>query len=81
MASEKKKSQTTQDLRDALFSQIERLNNPDLDLAKELEKAKALASIGNVIVNSVKIEIDFQRVAGGGKGKQNDIKALGNGDE
>lgn len=81
MASENKKSKTTQDLRDALFSQIDRLNDPNLDLGKELEKAKALASIGNVIVNSVKIEIDFQRVAGGGKGKKKDIKALGNGDE
>lgn len=75
------KSKTTQDLRNHLFNQIEKLNDPNADLEKELEKAKALASIGNVIVNSVKIEIDFQRVAGGGKGKVSDIKALGNGDE
>lgn len=69
---------TTQDLRDHLFSQIERLNDPTLDLSKELEKAKALASIGNVIVNSVKIEIDFHRVTSGKKSGK-DIKAIGNG--
>lgn len=72
---------TTKDLRDHLFSQIERLNDPTLDLGKELEKAKALASIGNVIVNSVKIEIDYHRVTGGGKtGNGDELKALGNGE-
>ena len=70
---------TTKDLRDHLFKQIERLNDPTLDLDKELEKAKALASIGNVIVNSVKIEIDFARVAGGKKGSK-EIKELGDGE-
>ena len=73
------KNKTTQDLRDHLFSQIERLNDPNADLGQELEKAKALASIGNVIVNSVKIEIDFQRVTGGKKG-DGKIKAIGNGE-
>lgn len=58
---------TTTNLRSHLFKQIERLNDPTLDLEKELEKAKAMASIGNVIVNSVKIEIDFVRVTGGKK--------------
>lgn len=71
-------SQTTQDLRDHLFKQIEKLNDPTADLDKELEKAKAMASIGNVIVNSVKIEIDFMRVTGGKKGEQ--PKELGNGE-
>lgn len=75
------KSKTTQDLRDHLFNQIERLNDPTCDLGKELEKAKALASIGNVIVNSVKIEIDYCRVTGGNPGKNGEMKALENGNE
>lgn len=73
------KSNTTQDLRNHLFEQIKRLNDPNADLGKELEKAKALASIGNVIVNSVKIEIDFARVTGGKKGGA-EVKELGDGE-
>jgi hypothetical protein len=74
---EQDKKNTTVDLRNHLFNQIERLNDPSLDLGKELEKAKALASIGNVIVNSVKIELDFMRVTGNKKGAGK--KKLGNG--
>jgi hypothetical protein len=73
------KSNTTQDLRDHLFAQIKRLEDPALDLDKELEKAKALASIGNVIVNSVKIENDFMRLTGAKKGSGK--KEIGNGQE
>lgn len=70
---------TTQDLRNHLFAQIKRLEDPDLDLGKELEKAKALASIGNVIVNSVKIENDFMRLTG--SKKEDDKKSIGNGNK
>jgi CO dehydrogenase/acetyl-CoA synthase delta subunit len=65
------------DLRNHLFAQIERLNDPSLDLDKELEKAKALASIGNVIVNSAKVELDYMRVSAAKKGS--DKKVLTNG--
>lgn len=73
-----KKNNTTADLRNHLFEQIARLNDPQADLQLELEKAKALASIGTVIVNSVKIETDFLRVTGGKMGGDN--KELGNGE-
>lgn len=73
MAKAEDKKNTTVDLRDHLFAQIERLNDPNADLGKELEKAKALASIGNVIVNSVKIEIDFARVSGGKPGGKKEL--------
>ncbi|HEY4150559.1 MAG TPA: hypothetical protein VGM41_16580 [Chitinophagaceae bacterium] len=52
----------TAELRKVMFDQIRRLNNPDLDLDKELKRANAITSVGNVIVNSVKVELDFVRV-------------------
>lgn len=50
------------ELRKAMFDQIARLNDPGLDLDKELKRANAITSVGTVIVNSVKVEIDFMRV-------------------
>lgn len=50
------------ELRTAMFDQIARLNDPELDLDKELKRANAITSVGTVIVNSVKVEIDFMRV-------------------
>lgn len=49
-------------LRQAMFDQIERLNDPKVDLDKELKRANAITSVGTVIVNSVKVEIDYIRV-------------------
>lgn len=66
------------DLRDAMFEQIKRLNDPKVDLEKELKRAHAITSVGTVIVNSVKVEIDFHRVANSGKNKPQG-KLLGNG--
>ncbi len=50
------------DLRSHLFSQMERLSNPELNLEKELKRSEAMVNIGNVIVNSAKAEVDFMRV-------------------
>lgn len=49
-------------LRTAMFDQIDRLNDPKADLEKELKRAHAITSVGTVIINSVKAEIDFMRV-------------------
>lgn len=51
-----------EDLRDNLFAQMERLNDPSLDFEKELKKAKAFVDIGSVIVESAKAETDFMRI-------------------
>ena len=43
------------DLRDHLFAALERIDNDELsteDLNKEMQKAEAVAQIGNVIINS-----------------------------
>ena len=51
------------DLRDHLFETLERLKEGDIDIAT----AKAMADVGQVIINSAKIEIDFIRVTGSNK--------------
>ena len=55
------------DLRDHLFSALERLDNDELtmeELNKEIEKAQAVAQIGSVIIQSAKIEIDYIKATG-----------------
>lgn len=48
-----------QDLRDHLFETIEKLKDGEIDL----EKARAVADLAQVIVNSAKVEVDFLRAA------------------
>jgi hypothetical protein len=53
-----------EDLRNHLFEQLERLNDEDCNVEQEVEKAKAMAAIGAVIVDSAKAEISFIRATG-----------------
>lgn len=57
-----------EDLRNHMFAQIEELNEMSEKTPEEqkaiLAKAKAVASLGTVIVNSVKTEVDFYRAGG-----------------
>lgn len=55
-------SASIKDLRKHLFHQIDRLNDPKADLSLELQRAKALSGLGTVIVNSVKMEIDYLKL-------------------
>jgi hypothetical protein len=86
------KDKEIKDLRTHLFAQMDRLNDPACDLEKELKKAGAMVSIGNVIVSSAKAEVDFMKItksrgtgfiAGGedseADGKKGTKKHLGNG--
>ncbi len=50
-------------LRDHLFETLERLKEGDIDIAT----AKAMADVGQVIINSAKIEIDFIKATGSTK--------------
>lgn len=55
------------DLRDHLFAALERLDNDELttdELQKEIDKAAAISNLGNVIINSAKIEVDFMKATG-----------------
>lgn len=49
------------DLRNELFETIQALKDGKIDV----EKAKAISDIGQVIVNSAKTEVDFIKHAGG----------------
>jgi hypothetical protein len=60
------------ELRDLMFQQMNRLNDPNVNLEKELQRAEAMAKVGTVIVNSHKQEVDMMKVMafGNRKGKQ-----------
>lgn len=51
-------------LNKAMLDQISRLNDPALDLEKEIKRANALASVGNVIINTAKVRIEFAKLTG-----------------
>lgn len=70
------------DLRAHLFKQLERLNDPDCDLDKEVKRANALVSVGTTIVSSAKVEVDFIRATHTkGTGFIPPDKQLGNGSD
>jgi hypothetical protein len=52
-------------LRDHLFETLKALK--DKDSPMEIDRAKTIAEVAQVIINSAKVEVDFMR-AGGGKG-------------
>jgi hypothetical protein len=54
------------DLRNHLFAALEGL--ADTEEPMDLARAKAIAEVGQVIVNSAKIEVDFLRATGGKQG-------------
>lgn len=54
------------DLRNHLFEQLERLR--ETDDPKEIERAKAVADIGRVLVDSAKAEVQFIQATGARSG-------------
>lgn len=51
-----------EDLKNALFEQLEKLSDPDLDLDTEIKRTKAMVDVGQVLVNLTKEEISFQKM-------------------
>lgn len=54
-----------EDLNNHLFEQIERLNDEELDdvqLAKEIKRADAMAKLATQIVNNAKTQVDAVKV-------------------
>ena len=51
-----------EDLRDHLFETLEALKDPDKPM--EIERARAIANVAQVIVNSAKVEVDFIKATG-----------------
>jgi hypothetical protein len=55
------------DLRDHLFSALERIDDDQLsseELEIEIKKAQAVANLSSMVIQSAKIEIDFIKVTG-----------------
>ena len=58
-----------EDLRNHLFAQLERLGDDDINAdrakrAKELDRAKAVADVARVVIESAKAETHFLEVTG-----------------
>lgn len=55
------------DLHDHLFAQLERLNDETLNQEEqhlELQKAKAVASVANAVIQVARVEIDYIKATG-----------------
>lgn len=57
------KNKTIGDLRDAMFETMEGLKNGTITV----EQAKAMSGIGQVIIASAKVEVDYIRANNGGE--------------
>lgn len=62
-----------EDLRNHLFAQLERLGDEEITgdpakLTRELDRAKAVADVARVVVDSAKAEVAFMEAAGVRKG-------------
>lgn len=51
------------DLRDHLFATLEALQDEDKPM--DIDRARAIADVGRVLVDSAKVEVAFLNVAGG----------------
>lgn len=52
------------DLRNNLFETMERLMNPDKESPMDIETAEAIAELGKVIVESVKVQVAYAKITG-----------------
>jgi len=67
------------DLRNHLFSVLEELTDPDSTY--DISKAKVVADVAQVIINSAKIENDYIKIIGGSHGtgfieERNEVKQI-----
>jgi hypothetical protein len=67
------------DLRNHLFSVLEELTDPDSTY--DIAKAKVVADVAQVIINSAKIENDYIKIIGGSHGTgfiedRNEVKQI-----
>jgi len=57
-------SHTVNDLRAALFRQLDALQDGKKDIAVEISRAKAMSDISRTILESAKVELEHQRLTG-----------------
>ncbi|MEX8520038.1 MAG: hypothetical protein AB3X44_16130 [Leptothrix sp. (in: b-proteobacteria)] len=58
-------SKKISDLRDILFAALDQVKDGSMDL----DKAKTVNEISKTIIDTAKVEVDYMRTVGGGKGK------------
>lgn len=51
-------------VRDALFSQLARLQDTNLPLEKEISRAQAIVEVTNQLIQTARVEIEFVKVTG-----------------
>lgn len=52
----------SEDLKNALFAQLERMADEDLDLEEESVRTKGIVALSQAIVNLAKEEINYQKL-------------------
>jgi len=55
------------DLRNHMFAAMERMDDDSLtpeQLKNEIDKARSIAMVGSVIINSAKVEVDYIKATG-----------------
>jgi hypothetical protein len=59
-------SHTINDLRSHLFATLEALRDPDKPM--DIDRAKAVADVAQVVINSAKVEVEHMKVSGAASG-------------
>lgn len=68
------KNKTIGDLRDVMFDTLQLLKDKKITV----EEAKAMSDIGQTIINSAKVEVDYIRANNGGESQFIDAVGAGN---
>lgn len=61
-------SRNITDLRDALFATLDALR--DKETPMDLDRAKCIAEVAQVVINTAKVECDYARATGGGSSSE-----------
>ncbi len=64
---------TLVDLNNILFEQLERLNDDDCDLDKEIPRSKAIVDVGKAIIDNAQLALDSSKYISECKG----VEAIG----
>lgn len=52
------------DLRTILFNQLGKLTDPSCNIEKEVARTDAIIDVSRVLVDSMKVEVDYMKVTG-----------------
>lgn len=70
-------------MRNYMFNQLKRLDDPNCDIEKEVKRTQSIIGVGNTLIQSAKVEVDFIKATNGeGSGfiaRKNGNKQLTNG--